>query len=58
MHRLFITRVFFCHLSPETLRLIFGVIEFAKAISDFTSANEKLESVSNKRIAIVAPGKR
>lgn len=52
-HRFVVTCIFRGNLIQEALRLIFRVIQFAKAVTDFTPTNEELKAVCDFRVNVV-----
>ena len=52
MHGLQITGILVLHLLTKTLRLVFGIIQFGKAIGYFAAADEELEAVGDKRVCV------
>ncbi len=53
-HGLIITRFTIRDLCMKSIRLLFGIIELRKSVGDFTSGNEKLEAIGDKRVVVVA----
>ena len=53
MHRFIVACIFLSHLRSESLRLIFGIVQFAEAISQFTTPYKKLKPISDVWIVIV-----
>ena len=51
--RLLVTGAAVLGLRPESLFLIFGIIQFRKTVGDFSSTDEKLETVRYERIFII-----
>jgi|GEM_PF-4633100 len=51
-HRFVVTCVFRGNLIQEALRLIFRVIQLAKAVTDFTTTNEELKAVCDFRVNV------
>lgn len=48
-HGFVVARRFCINLIQETLRLVFRIVQLAKAIADFTTADKELEAVSDFR---------
>ncbi len=53
-----VTGVPVLHLLEEPAHLVFRVVEFGKAIGNFTPRDEKLKSIRQVRVDFTPPGKR
>lgn len=57
-HCFVIARIFSVNLILETLRLIFRIVQLAETVTDFTSADEEFEAVSDFRVFIITTRQR
>lgn len=57
-HRFVIARCFRINLITEALRLIFRIVQLAKAVADFTAADEEFETVSDFRVLVITTRQR
>ena len=57
-HRFVVTCIFRGNLIQEALRLIFRVIQLAKAVTDFTTTDKELKAVCDFRVNVVTTRQR
>jgi hypothetical protein len=57
-HRFVVTGGFRVNLIEETLRLVFRIVQLAKAVTDFTPADEEFKAVGDFRVLVVTTRQR
>jgi hypothetical protein len=57
-HRFVVACRFRVNLILEALSLVFRIVQLAKAVADFTAADEEFEAVSDFRVLVITTRQR
>lgn len=57
-HRFVVARRFRVNLILKALRLIFRIVQLAKAVTDLTTANEELKAIGDFRVLVITTCQR